>query len=210
MLLVYLDLYHCFNETIFPQNGTIMKIGIAGFSGCDDMAKAKLLYPNSKTIAYEADPKNYNAMKDKADGCIDSFTNKAVGSSGTMKLYRFKNSVSHSVYPRHLNDKNCVFVDNVVVPSITLNSAMIENGIDRISLLILNCEGGELPILMSLVDQTIRNKIDQICVSFHDPRIYPVKKREKVMAAIGKYYHIVRGVNCQKGGIPDWLLMRKV
>jgi len=207
MELVYLDPYHFFNRTIMPKNPTIMKVGVCGTTA--DLVMAKRMYPESKVIGYEADPNNYKAMQPSTKGCVDSFINQAISVNPSIILHRFTNSVSHSVYPRHEKEPNCVFVDKIEIPAVTLLTAMKDRNIDRISLLVLNCEGAELEIMRMLKDEELRSRIDQICVSFHNPRIYSDERMEKFVSPVRQHYHVVRG-DCPRGGIPDHLMIRKV
>jgi len=86
---------------------------------------------------------------------------------------------------------------------------MRENNLDRIDALILNCQGAEIAIMEQLTSRPLREKIGQICVSFHDPRIYPTKEKARIFGLIGQYYHVIRGEN-DIGGIPDYLMIRRV
>jgi FkbM family methyltransferase len=209
MKITYLDPYHFFNESIIPDDrpAVLVKVGIVGFT---DLDKFRCIYPNSNIIAYEADPDNYSKSKNpEYPSPITRFINSAVGKSGSISLHRFTNCVSHSTFPRHTYDPNCVLKDTVVVRSVTLEEVFSENNLDYIDVLILNCEGGELDIMAYLNLERVRNRIGQICVSFHDPRIYQPIHRTKLITALGPYYYIKRG-ECPRGGIPDWLFIRKV
>ena len=209
MKITYLDRYHCFNSTIMPAQPTIMKVGIAGVTGCDDMRKAKALYPTCRTIAYEADLANFEAMEQKAKGAIDHFINLGISLNRKIMLNRYKNSVSNSVYPRHNHESQCELVDTVPILAVTLQEALESNNVEHLHLLILNCEGAELEIMKMLQDEKLRNRIDQICVSFHNTSIYSDERLEEFLGTIRQFYHITRGYDCQKGGIPDWLMIRK-
>lgn len=199
MELVYLDPYHFFNRTIMPDKPVIVKVGVCGTA---DLEMAGRLYPEARIIGYEADPLNYRKQN---DACMTVFYGNAVGEQKTVKLYRFANSVSHSIYPRHTYDANCKLLNTIEVASISIDMVMknIESAID---LLILNCEGGELPILQSLHNKETRDRIAQICVSFHDPRIYPTADRHRITDPVAQYYYAIKG-DCPKGGIPDTLLI---
>jgi FkbM family methyltransferase len=209
MKITYLDDYHFINESILTESPILVKVGVVGF---DDLAKFKTIYPKSKIIAYEADLNNYNysIKNERKDGFRpDLFINCAVGDCGRIELYRFKNYLGNSIYPRHTYDKNCTYVDTIGVRCVNLQQVFERIYVNYIDVLILNCEGGELAIMRQMKDETIRNKIGQICVSFHDPRIYPIIERKRIIDLIGNYYHIMRGVN-KIGGIPDYLFIRKV
>jgi len=205
MNIIYLDDYHFINSNILSEDPIVVKVGIVGWI---DMFKMRELYPKAWIIGYEPDPDNF-----RNDAVVDIPSNKfyckAVGIDGHFELNRFTNCVSNSSFERHKYDPNCVLKDKITVDSVSLRTVFAENDISRIDVLILNCEGGELDILPQLADDLIREKIGQICVSFHDPRIYPTEKRREILKMIGGYYHIVRGTN-DIGGIPDYLLIRKI
>ena len=205
MKITYLDLYHCFNETIMSKKPTIVKVGV---DGLDDLIKAREMYPDADIMAFEADEVNYhrwNGTSNKNKIC--KMVNCAVGLSGVARIYRYKNHVGNSTTPRHTFDKGCELVSDETVESISITHVTKKGYID---LLILNCEGGELPIMRDLYDEKVRDKIGQICVSFHDPRIYPTAKKMEILNKIGKYYTILRGDKCPRGGIADYLMIRKV
>ena len=205
MNIIYLDDYHLINANILPQDPIVVKVGIVGWA---DMIKLKDLYPMARIIGYEPDPDNF-ANDIKAENPANKVYCKAVGIDGHFDLCRFTNSVSNSSFERHKYDPNCVLKDMITVDSVSLETVIKENDLSRIDILILNCEGGELDIMPQLANDLLREKIGQICVSFHDPRIYLTQKRREILDMIGEFYHIVRGTN-DIGGIPDYLLIRKV
>ena len=206
MEIKYLDLYHCFNATIMPADPVIVKVGVYNVG---DLAKARLLYPDATIQAYEADKKNYKDVKEVCASIDVALKNVAVGRAGDVKFYRYKNAGSSSTIPRHLKEDNCELVKESKVKSISMHQ-VLKNAGGHIDLLVLNCEGGELPIMRTFFKEKVRNSVDQICVSFHDPRTYPSGKREEILNEIGQYYHVFRGREGQPGGVPDWLLIRKV
>ncbi len=207
MNLVHLDEYHFINTSILRDDKQVLvKVGVVGFI---DLNKFRQMYPHSNIIAYEADPDTFGKEIMSSSNCTNKLINKAVGKNKQIALNRFTNNVSNSVFPRHKYDPNCVYKDTVYVKSIDIDTVLSDNELDYIDVLILNCEGGELDIMKSLYNETTRNKIGQICVSFHDPRIYPTREKEVILNDIGKYYHVVRGT-CPKGNVPDYLMIRKV
>lgn len=204
MNLIYLDQFHFFNSTIMPENPVIVKVGV---DGIDDLVKARYLYKDARIIAYEACPDNFGRWESIAKSGLCEFHNEAVGAGGPITLYRFKNHVGNSIYARHTKDPNVQYVDHIQVQSVTLKG-VVELAGGKIDLLIMNCEGGELPIMRELYDDELREKVAQICVSFHDPRIYDSGKKNEILSRLEPYYHIERGQNCPY--IPDYLMIRKV
>lgn len=203
MNLIYLDEFHFVNESILPDNASLVKVGVVGHG---DIAAFQKIRPKSFCIGYEADDRNF--QKEVNQNLFDRFYHMAVGNDGNVTLHRFKNTVSNSTFPRHTYDINCQHVDSVQVKSVSIKTVLKDNDLETLDVLILNCEGGELPILRDMVDEDTRNRIGQICVSFHDPRIYPTSSKSEIMDKIGKYYHIIRGK--PNSYIPDYLLIRKI
>lgn len=205
MRLTYLDGYHFFNASIMSPSPVIVKVGV---DGTQDIWAARALYPSADIRAYEADPKNYTKCAEAVAKLNAVFINKAVGDDGEIVLHRFVNTVGNSVFPRHTYDRNCRLVDKVTVPSVGIDEVVRDVG-GRVDLLVLNCEGGELPIMDAMRDTSVRESVGQICVSFHDPRIYKTELKNKIVRDLGEYYHIIKG-QCSTGGIPDQLWIRKV
>lgn len=203
MNLIYLDEFHFVNESILPEDPSLVKVGVVGQGDIEAFQK---LRDTSFCIGYEADDRNFQKELNKS--LFDRFYHMAVGIDGEVMLHRFKNTVSNSTFPRHTYDVNCKLVDSVPVKSVSIKNVLKDNDLSKLDVLILNCEGGELPILRDLADKDIRDRIGQICVSFHDPRIYPTKEKNKVMDLLCEYYHIIQGK--PNSYIPDYLLIRRV
>lgn len=199
MQITYLNPYHVINQELLGDKPSLVKVGVVGTG---DLDRFKELYPKGDVIAYEADPDNFN----KYNTGKYKFHQKAVGNGGYMEFYKYSNIVSHSTFPRHLKDANCRLVDTITVKSVSLEDILKDNNLNYLDVLILNCEGGELSIMESLKDKKVRDKIGQICVSFHDPRIYPTAKKEKIFDELGQYYEIERGGGAS---IPDYLMCRR-
>jgi FkbM family methyltransferase len=202
MNLIYLDEFHFVNESILPENPSLVKVGVVGQG---DIAAFQNLREKSFCIGYEPDDRNF--QKEINKNLFDRLYQMAVGIDGEVTLHRFRNTVSNSVFARHTYDANCKLVDSVQVKSVSIKTVLKDNDLETLDVLILNCEGGELPILSDLVDKSIRDRIGQICVSFHDPRIYPSSEKNKIMDSLCEFYHIVMGK--PNSYIPDYLLIRK-
>ena len=202
MKIIYLNNYHYFNETIIPENPVMVQVGVADGVTVTEFA---MKYPSSKIYLYEADP-NRDMVVNREDTV---FINKAVcGNNRPVNFHVYKNKVSSSMIPRHEFDDNCELVESVKVKGVTINQVMKENKLDRIDLLVLNCEGAELFILDDIIKKKVGEKIAQICVSFHCPRIYPEHERDSRLEKLKETHHII----CEphKEGIPDHLLIRRV
>lgn len=203
MKLTYLDDYHYFDASSISPAPRIIHVGIKGLVA---LKKARELFPQAKLEGYEPDPKNFNGVVNTAKDLNVKMTQKALGDClGHVTLYRYTNEVSHSCFPRHEKDPNCVLVGSVKVP-VTVLSYIVQG--TAVDLLILNCEGGELYAMRDLIKSpALRGLVKQICVSFHSPRIYPQAKRDKCVDKLRQYYEIV--VDPHPAGIPDHLFVRK-
>ena len=73
------------------------------------------------------------------------------------------NSLVGSVFPEHTNGLS----DSYTVKSTTLEKILIDNSIDRVSLLKIDVEGSEYAIFDGTTDETF-SKVDNIIMEFHD------------------------------------------
>ena len=200
MKITYVTDYHYFNSTIVEGKPTMVHVGV--FDD-ESFIKFKKLYPEAVMKGYEADPKNFKAVKERVTSAGASLHNTAVTETeGRVKLNRYTNSVSHSIFKR--TDQE--FVDEVSVRSTTIGKILSKLG--YIDVLILNCEGSEVGILVDILNNGLMDKIGQMCVSFHNSRIYPTYVRNNIEAQLSKLCHIVRCPRQQ--GVPDVLFIRKV
>jgi FkbM family methyltransferase len=206
MKFTYLNESHFINESILKDVPSLIKIGIIGIL---DLIKFKKLYPESKIITYEADEYNYlyNSKIIEHNNTVTTAYNKAVGKTGLIPFYIFKNPQSNSIYPRHTLSNKCVLLKSVNINSINIEQVFNENNLEYLDVLILNCEGGEIPILLDIINKKLFNKIGQICVAFHDPRIYPTENKKNIINKLKNHYNVFQGKATRH--IPEYLLIKK-
>ncbi|MHC1572523.1 MAG: FkbM family methyltransferase [Methanosarcinales archaeon] len=207
MKITYLDKYHYFNASIMPVNPTMVHVGVFGASSFEVFNG---LYPKSRMIAYEADPTNFKAMEPFLSALGVEFHNMALNHETVpATLFEYGSSLSHSLFPRHESSHQRMELKaEVVVQGVTLSDIVDRDVESHIHLLILNCEGAEVFAIDSLLTNAdLRSSIDQICVSFHAPRIYPMDRKRGMIKDLEKYYHVV--TEKHSVGIPDVLLIKK-
>lgn len=211
MKLTYLNNYHFFNETIMPEKPTVVQIGLMGAGHLKNLI-AK--YPDAEVHALEADPQNSDAMMDETEDLgVHLWDGALTAKCVETTLYQYKHGVSSSVFPRHeITPKNPDYgklKSSVKVDGTTLTQFFKDIRVKYVDLLIMNCEGAELFALNEIIKKkTLREKIAQICVSFHSPRIYTQEERDNVIAGLLDTHHHFVGKKCPS--IPDHLFIRKV
>lgn len=174
----YIDDWLFFDNNFINESPTFVEIG----SFTANHAKGiKEKYKTSKMIIYEASKKNFNTLKKNIENCDILIHNKGIGDKKEIKnFYDFQSPSSGSIFKRG----NRPLLNSSKIDFITVNDILIENKIDYIDVLFMNCEGSELLILDYILEnKEIQNKIGQISISFH-PQIYGVEKIKKMMMKI--------------------------
>ena len=118
-----------------------------------------------KVFAIEPFPENYSLLTENvklndADNVIT--LNAAVcGKPGKKSLFLSEESVCHSFYKFQNQSER-----KLVVDGITLHGIMEKNGLERVDLLKIDCEGAEYDILLN--DKKALDKIDRITMEYHN------------------------------------------
>jgi FkbM family methyltransferase len=124
------------------------------------------------------------------------------GSDGAVEFFEFAEISSNSIYPRHRGEgRNLRRTSNI--RSVSLETIMKDNDCERIDLLFLNCEGAELGILEEVLSKPeLRDRLGQLCVSFHGGRIYPECDTEEMVKKMSDFFWVVKHlfVNKDLGG----------
>jgi FkbM family methyltransferase len=141
----------------------------------------KKKYKDSKMIIYEASKKNFDTLKNNVENSDIIIHNKGISDKKELRnFYDFQSPSSASIYKRG----NRRILNSSKIDFITVDDILNENKIDYIDVLFMNCEGSELVILDSILEnKEIQNKIGQISLSFH-PQIYGTEKIKKMMRKI--------------------------
>ena len=166
------------NYGTIPDNAVIVDIGanIGVFSIYAVYGK------NNKIFAYEPAPENFKLLQEnislnKLDGKVKLF-NLGVGArSGSRPLY-LSASPLHSFYAAAENQRA------IEVNCITLGDIFTQNGLDRIDLLKLDCEGAEFEILYNTSDEYFK-KIKEIRMEYHNHGKYNILDLEKSLETKG-------------------------
>ena len=79
---------------------------------------------------------------------------------GVMFYYNELNSIGSGMFSPEIGN-------GVICKSINLNEYIIENDIEKINYLKIDCEGAEYEIIEDLSEEYLRNNIDNICIEFH-------------------------------------------
>jgi len=190
------DTYMYFAANMLPSRPVIVEVGsIHGAHGIKLCNKFK---NNLTMIAYEAGKENYdNLAKGVASVGATIIARRAAvtGSDGEVEFFEFEEISSNSIYPRHTGEGRSLRRTSRV-RSVSLETILLENDRDRIDLLFLNCEGAELGVLEEvLAKPAIRNKLGQLCVSFHGGRIYPQSETVEMVRRMSEFFWVVEEKN---------------
>ncbi len=183
--------YLFFSKGILPPEPIFVDIGSR--TGIHAIALYKKF--NSKTIVYEANEENYHLLNQAVSGLkIITHQLAVTGRDGEIDFFEFPGGCSNSIYPRHIQDigssrANMRLIQRVKVKSTSIESIIKANNIPRIDVLFCNCEGAELGIIDEIVNKlSLRNKIKQLCISFHGGKIYPQKQTTDAIKRMSEFF----------------------
>jgi len=164
--VLHLDQYHhCDPSCINSGTPTMLEVG--AYSA--DLAFAFLSkYPKGRVEIFEAAPDNFASLIESiaGDPRIKARNTAVTDKDGDVRLNIYTDRNSNSTFDRHVCDGK-ELLDSVTVPSISLSTALNNVG-TYVDYLLLNCEGGELSIMDAISrDADLRDRVGQICVSFH-------------------------------------------
>ena len=190
------DTYMYFSSNMLPDNPVIVEVG--SIHGAHGIKLCKKLENQLAMIAYEAGQENHASLVagiKKAGAPITPHRAVVTGSDGTAEFYEFVEESSNSIYPRHQGEGRRLRRTSKI-RSVSLNTIMDENGCPRIDLLFLNCEGAELDILKEvLANPALRDRLGQLCVSFHGGRIYPQDATVEMVRKMSEFFWVVEEQN---------------
>ncbi|GEM_PF-6897474 len=198
----YIDPYLFFDENRINEKPIFVEVGsISGTHGMN----LKKYYTESTVIIYEASQKSFKSLCERVKGKNITIHNKVVaGECGTKTFYEYNHCSSNSIYNREGGNK--IITNKYEIDCINIFEILNENNIDYIDVLFLNCEGSELEILQSyLNDKEMHNKIKQISVSFH-PQIYG---KEIMQEMIEKINIAGFDIITDKGKYNNYLIIKK-
>lgn len=190
------DTYMYFASNMLPNNPIIVEVG--SIHGAHGIKLCHRFNNAIKMIAYEAGQENYDSLVlgiARAGAPITAHRAVVTGFDGTIDFYEFAEESSNSVYPRHNGEGRCLRRTSNI-KAVSLNTIMKENDCRQIDLLFLNCEGAELGILNEvMINPYLRNKLGQICVSFHGGRIYPQEDTIESVRKMSEFFWVVEEQN---------------
>jgi len=190
------DTYMYFAANMLPVNPVIVEVG--SIHGAHGIKLCKRFKNELTMVAYEAGiENNANLIRGVEDSCASIKTHRAAvtGSDGMVEFFEFAEISSNSIYPRHTGEgRNLKRASNM--RSVSIETIMAENDCSRIDLLFLNCEGAELGILEEvLAKPDLRNRMGQLCVSFHGGRIYPQEDTLSMVERMSEFFWVVEEKN---------------
>ena len=150
----------------FYKKATVIDIG--AHYGYFSIFASKNLDKSSKIISIEPSKNNFQQLNSNVENCkltnVNCF-NIAIGAKKKLgKLYKSK-SVNHSIFKDYSLLKNNLEYEDVKIN--TLENIIIENKLDKIDFLKMDCEGAEYSILEN-TPKKIFDKIQTISLEFHD------------------------------------------
>lgn len=190
------DMYMYFASNMLPYNPVIVEVG--SIHGAHGIKLCKKLDNVLTMIVYEAGKENYASLASGvAVANTPIITHRAVvaGSDGISEFYEFVEESSNSIYPRHQGEGRRLRRVSAV-RSVSLDTILNDNDCSRIDLLFLNCEGAELSVLKDVVSKsTLRDRLGQLCVSFHGGRIYPQTETVDMVRRMSEFFWVVKERN---------------
>lgn len=123
-------------------------------------------------------------------------------------LYRHTKSTSSGLFVTSDNQ-----MEKYVVPGKTLSRIMHDAGYRTdVDLLLLNCEGAELYVLMELCESPqLRSRVHQVCLGIHS-QVHAIFKYTSMVRELREYYEVIR-LSDITGDVlditDDYLLLRK-
>lgn len=166
-----------YNGIALKPNTTVVEIG--ALSGNISL-HAQKAFGVTNLYAVEALPSNYQMLVDNCRNSSVKPINVAVGNhNGEVCFYQYDRNSSSSLFRIGHDNKyrrNVNLRQIVRVRSVTLQTLMEEQGIQKIDLLLMNCEGAESLILPQIIHcPTLVKKIRQISIELH-PMIFGQRK----------------------------------
>jgi len=188
------DTYMYFASNVLPDMPIIVEVG--SIHGAHGIKLCKKFDDNLRMIAYEAGNENYKTLCAGVNSTSIVPNRAAVtGSDGVVEFYEFEEISSNSIYPRHEGEGRHLRRTSSV-RSVSINTILEENECDRIDLLFLNCEGAELGVLEEVLGNPgLRDRIGQLCVSFHGGRIYPQEETLDMVKRMSEFFWVTEEQN---------------
>lgn len=191
------DKYMYFASNMLPSHPIIVEVG--SIHGAHGIKLCKRFNNKLTMVAYEAGAENYATLVkgvELAKAPILPCHAAVTGSDGEVEFFEFEEISSNSIYPRHTGEGRHLRRTSKIA-SVSLDSiTSIAGCCPYIDLLFLNCEGAELGILEEvLTKRDLRDKLGQLCVSFHGGRIYDQKETLQIVRRMSDFFWVVEEQN---------------
>lgn len=198
--MIKINTHYFYDPSLIGENPLIIEVGLWTI---ENLQFINSNHPNCRLRAFEAEPDNFAQLEKNNILPNLKVYHKALGwYSGSTKFYKYAFPAWHSMYPKHDID-NRELKEVIEVDTITIDDIATE----EIDLLLLNCEGCEVPVLDRLTSSIeVRSKIKQIATSFHDRKCYDYEIKKNYLTLMNKYYHIHENTDNE---VPYYLFIRK-
>ena len=117
---------------------------------------------DSEILSFEPASANYALLKENVElnslGRVSTFNLAVAGRSGGRSIFLSEDHAAHSIYKESGTGE--------AVDCVTLDKIIGDNGVERVSMLKLDCEGAEYDILKGASDDSFE-KIEKICMEYH-------------------------------------------
>jgi len=200
-----IDGYFFFDADLMPENPAVMEIGAYSAHA---VAPVLNRYPHASFSVIEASPLCFRMLKTSTEPYNVHVINLAIADKDDyVTLNEYAEGLdANSTFDR--KSEGLTLTKATKIMGLTLPSLLEISGFTYLDLLLVNCEGCEVYILKQLIaSQSLRNKVRQICLSFHcdHVKIYPTQVRDDLLWGIGPHYEITKGTDA----VGYYLMVRK-
>lgn len=126
-----------------------------------------LKYSPNKIIAFEPNPKLIKTFTNFFNKSIIEIHQKAVSNINGSTIFYENMDPGMSTIFQEINSEN--INNSYPVEIINFNDFIIENGVEKIDYLKVDCEGAEYKIFESIPTEFLKNNIKKIAIEFHHP-----------------------------------------
>ena len=174
-----------YNPQLVGLNPLFIEVGLWTIENLVYLNKA---HPNCRLQGYECDPDNFSTLINNNTLPNLKVFNTAIGwNTGKTEFYKYQYPAWHSKYPKHEYDKGREIKAVLSVDTVTITEAIT----GKVDLLLLNCEGCEIAVMDSLINnEALRHNIKQLCTSFHENKCYKKEVKDKYLSLMEKYYDV--------------------
>ena len=196
--------YMFYDEALMPKRPTVLHIGAYNLAFARTLANR---HPLARLILYEADPLlcDYMREDDPMPPNVTIWNAALTAETGKVNFYRHGTPTSGSLFSKC---EGQVDRESVRVAGKSFTEILAENFLERVDLLLLNCEGAEIYALKAILKHPkLADVVRQICVSFHCGHIsvYEPEVRDVLLRKMAGRYRVVPGHE----GMNYYLLIRK-